>query len=69
MEVDCAHHSTEKSRSANNFVFHDLRHCAVMNLADAGVDTETIMRIVGHSSVEMYLRYRKVQAEKLDAAQ
>ena len=32
-----------------NFVFHDLRHCAVTNLADAGVDTETIMKIVGHS--------------------
>lgn len=51
-----------------NFVFHDLRHCAVTNLADAGVDTETIMKIVGHSSVEMFLRYRTVRAEKLDAA-
>jgi integrase len=51
-----------------NFVFHDLRHCAVTNLADAGVEVETIMKIVGHSSVEMYLRYRKVKAEKLDAA-
>lgn len=51
-----------------NFVFHDLRHCAVTNLADAGVDTETIMKIVGHSSVDMFLRYRKVKAEKLDAA-
>lgn len=50
------------------FVFHDLRHCAVTNLADAGVDTETIMKIVGHSSVEMFLRYRKIKAEKLDAA-
>jgi integrase len=49
-------------------VFHDLRHCAVTNLAEAGVDTETIMKIVGHSSVEMFLRYRKVRAEKLDAA-
>lgn len=26
------------------------------------------MKIVGHSSVEMFLRYRKVKAEKLDAA-
>lgn len=51
-----------------NFVFHDLRHCAVTNLADAGVDTEMIMEIVGHSSVEMFLRYRKVRAEKLDIA-
>lgn len=51
-----------------DFVFHDLRHCAVTNLADAGVDTETIMKIVGHSSVEMFLRYRTVKADKLDAA-
>jgi integrase len=51
-----------------DFVFHDLRHCAVTNLADAGVDTETIMKIVGHSSVEMFLRYRTIKAEKLDEA-
>jgi integrase len=51
-----------------NFVFHDLRHCAVTNLADAGVDIETIMKIVGHSTVDMFLRYRKVKPEKLDAA-
>ena len=48
--------------------FHDLRHCAVTNLAVSGVDIETIMKIVGHSSVEMFLRYRKIKAENLDAA-
>jgi hypothetical protein len=37
------------------------------NFADAGVDTETIMKIVGHSSVEMF-RYRTVKAERLDLA-
>ncbi|MDP2383799.1 MAG: site-specific integrase, partial [Nitrospirota bacterium] len=51
-----------------DFLFHDLRHCAVTNLADSGVDTETIMKIVGHSSVEMFLRYRTIKAENLDAA-
>ena len=39
----------------------------VTNLADAGVDTETIMKIVGHSSVEVFLRYRTVKAERLDS--
>jgi integrase len=57
-----------KDQNIENFVFHDLRHCAVTNLADAGVDIETIMKIVGHSSVEMFLRYRSVKGEKLDAA-
>jgi integrase len=51
-----------------NFIFHDLRHCAVTNLADAGVDVETIMKIVGHTSIEMFLRYRTIKAEVLDAA-
>ncbi len=57
-----------QEQKIENFVFHDLRHCAVTNLADAGVDTETIMKIVGHSSVEMFLRYRGIKAERLDAA-
>ena len=57
-----------REQEIEDFVFHDLRHCAVTNLADAGVDTETIMKIVGHSSVEMFLRYRTVKAEQLDAA-
>jgi integrase len=56
------------AQEIENFIFHDLRHCAVTNLADAGVDTETIMKIVGHSSVEMFLRYRTIKAEKLDDA-
>src|SRR5215471_14714971 len=57
-----------QEQKIENFVFHDLRHCAVTNLADAGVDTETIMKIVGHSSVEMFLRYRTIKADRLDAA-
>jgi integrase len=51
-----------------DFRFHDLRHSAVTNLRAAGVDVETIMKIVGHSSVEMFLRYRAVDEEELNAA-
>jgi integrase len=36
-----------ETQKIDNFIFHDLRHCAVTNLADPGVDTETIMKIVG----------------------
>ena len=57
-----------QQQGIKDFVFHDLRHCAVTNLADAGVDTETIMKIVGHSSVEMFLRYRTINAERLELA-
>ena len=57
-----------EDQKIENFVFHDLRHWAVTNLADNGVEIETIMKIVGHSCVEMFLRYRKIKPEKLDAA-
>lgn len=33
-----------------------------------GLDTETVMKIGGHSSVEVFLRYRTITAEKLDDA-
>jgi integrase len=61
-------HQLCREQKIENFVFHDLCHCAVTNLANAGVDTETIMKIVGHSWVEMFLRYRTIKAEKLDNA-
>ncbi len=48
-------------------MFHDLRHYAVTNRANAEVDIETIMKSVDHSSMEMFLRDRKVKTEKLDA--
>jgi len=50
-----------------DFVVHDLRRSAVTNLADAGVNTETIKKIVGYSSVEMFLRYCTTKVKKLDA--
>lgn len=55
-------------REIKDVIFYDIRRCAVTCLADTGVDTETIMKIVGHSSVEMFLRYRSIKAEKLDDA-
>jgi len=57
-----------RGQKIEDFVLHDLRHCAVTNLADAEVDTEAIMKIVGYSSVKMFLRCRTIKTEKLDAA-
>jgi len=37
-------------------------------MSEAGVAPEVIMKAVGHSDVEMYLRYRSVQPAALDAA-
>ena len=48
-----------KTQNTGPFIFHDLRDCAVTSLADARLDIETIMKIVGHCSVEMFLRSRR----------
>jgi len=40
----------------------------VKGLPDTGIDTEMIKKIVGHSSVEMFLHYRTIKAEELNAA-
>jgi hypothetical protein len=57
-----------QEQQIEDFVFHDLWHCAVTNLANEEVEIEPIMKIVGHSLVEMFLRYRTVKADRLDAA-
>ena len=58
----------EAEQKIDDFVVHDLRCCAVTNLADPGVDTETIEKMLGYSSVETFSRYCTIKAEKLDAA-
>lgn len=62
-----------KAAGVEDFRFHDLRHCASTNLRRAGVDTATAMRIVGHKSEKMWMRYNAIEerdltqaAEKLD---
>ena len=37
------------------------------NLVDMGTDVEMIMKIVSYFSIEMFLRYRTIKSEKLDA--
>jgi integrase len=39
------------------FVFHDTRHCFNTNMRKSGVPESVIMKITGHSTREMFLRY------------
>lgn len=54
-----------KDAGIQTFRFFDLRHCAATNLRRAGVDTVTVMKIVGHKSEKMYNRYNHVNEENL----
>jgi integrase len=45
------------------FRFHDLRHCAITQLAESGAADSTIMAIAGHVSKRMLERYSHVRME------
>lgn len=46
----------------NGFTFHDTRHCFNTNMRKSGVPESVIMKITGHSTREMFLRYDTVDA-------
>ena len=47
---------------------HVMRHTAITNLVQAGVDLPTIQRISGHKSLAMVLRYTHVHGRHIDQA-
>lgn len=47
---------------------HVMRHTAVTRLVKSGVDIPTIMRVSGHKTAAMVLRYSHVDAPHIDAA-
>jgi len=46
----------------DGFVFHDTRHCFNTNMRRSGVPESVIMKITGHSTREMFLRYDTVDS-------
>jgi integrase len=51
-----------------DFVLHSLRHTLLTRLGEAGVDAFTIMRIAGHSSVQVSERYVHPSGEAVERA-
>jgi len=52
-----------KKAGLPGFRFHDLRHCAITQLAENGASDSTIMAIAGHVSRRMLERYSHVRME------
>jgi integrase len=55
--------SLTKKAGLPGFRFHDLRHCAITQLAESGAADPTIMAIAGHVSRKMLERYSHVRME------
>lgn len=52
----------------NDLHFHDLRHTALTNMGEAGVDVRTMMAFSGHKTMAMLLRYVHASPSRLRSA-
>jgi integrase len=48
-----------------DFHFHDLRHTFATRLGDAGCNVTTIARLLGHSNIQMSMRYTHASDDTL----
>jgi len=55
--------SLTQAANFHGFRFHDLRHCAITELAESGASDATIMAIAGHVNRRMLERYSHVRME------
>ena len=62
-KVKKAFSSACRKAGINNFRFHDLRHTFITNMRKAGVDHSVIMKLTGHKTAAMFLRYNSVDLE------
>lgn len=54
-----------RNAGIQDFVFHDLRHCALNNLRRSGNDFFEIMALSGHKTMSCFKRYNLVTEEEL----
>ncbi len=68
VKLNNAHYGTKARAGVRNFRMYDLRHTFASRMAMAGVDLVTLAALLGHSRIEMVLRYaHPVEEHKIDA--
>lgn len=57
-----------KLKLPEGFIVHSLRHTMLTRLGEAGADAFTIMRIAGHGTIVVSLRYVHPSDDAMEAA-
>lgn len=68
VKLNNAHYGTRKRANLKDFRIYDLRHTFASRMAMAGVDLVTLAALLGHSRIQMVMRYaHPVEEHKIDA--
>jgi len=67
-DIRTAFNNSCKRASIKNITFHTLRHTFATRLVLAGVDLATVSKLLGHSSIQMTMRYAHPTPEALKNA-
>ncbi len=68
VKLNNAHYGARDRADVRKFRIYDLRHTFASRMAMAGVDLVTLAALLGHSRIEMVLRYaHPVEEHKIDA--
>ena len=68
VKVNAAHTAAVKRSKVQSFRLYDLRHTWATRMAQAGVDLVTLAAMLGHSKINMVLRYAHPTEEHQFAA-
>jgi integrase len=67
-DVKTAFKSACGKAKINGLRLHDLRHTAASRMVEAGIDLVTVSKILGHSSIQMTMRYAHPTPENMQRA-
>jgi integrase len=67
-DIKTGFHAACRRAGIKGVRIHDLRHTAASKMVEAGVDLVTVSKILGHSSIQMTMRYAHPTAEAMRRA-